>query len=84
MTYMLPRQDLMSYAIGKPPMQTIDAYALAKQAAEHETNMKMCLTDESDSEESTKSGQNKNAVAVTTASSMSNKSGTLQAGQFWW
>jgi hypothetical protein len=82
---MLPRQDLMSYAIGKPPMQSLNAYILAKQAAvEHENNAKMCLTDESDSEESTKSVQNKSIANVTSASNVPDKPAGLQAGQFWW
>ncbi|XP_045209672.2 ALX homeobox protein 1-like [Mercenaria mercenaria] len=86
MTFMLPRQDLMSYSIGKPPMQTIDDYVLAKQAAQHENNTKMSLTDESDSEETSNRAQNKNTANVTNtkASNITEKPTGLRSGQFWW
>lgn len=86
MAFMLPRQDLMSYVMGKPSLQAIDAYMLAKQAAESENNVKICLSDESDSEETSKSLQNTNSTNVTTTSSrvLSDKQTGLQLGQFWW
>lgn len=88
MGFMLPRQDLMTYSMAKPSIQAIDAYMLANQATQHELNVKVCSSDDSDSEDASKSEQNtcstSSSGTTPSALNLTEKQLGLPPGQFWW